>query len=287
MSDEAPTPKKSSPKALLQAIKQRYAAATNTVPRLLEHDRIRAVRAMRENVPFLLVNSGITVGSDLYSESPTISQLLSSLVQKFGPKCKVPVTVCGATSYNTDNSAEDTLESYCKYLEEACAGSLDNGEDAPRYLKDWHIALARPQAQISCPLYNTPWAFRDDWLNAWHDSIESKDDYRFLYAGPKGSWTPMHHDVLLSYSWSINIVGRKRWLLFPPACTPDLMQTGGTLVADLRPYVPLVGAPTLKPPTPALARALHKMIVVDQGVNEALFVPSGWHHQVQTFKLLS
>lgn len=35
-------------------------------------------------------------------------------------------------------------------------------------------------------------------------------DYRFVYVGPAGSWTPLHSDVLRSYSWSANVGGRKR-----------------------------------------------------------------------------
>jgi hypothetical protein len=31
-----------------------------------------------------------------------------------------------------------------------------------------------------------------------------------------GSWTPLHADVFRSYSWSINICGRKLWILYPP-----------------------------------------------------------------------
>lgn len=34
-------------------------------------------------------------------------------------------------------------------------------------------------------------------------------DYRFVYLGPQGSWTPLHADVLRSYSWSANVCGRK------------------------------------------------------------------------------
>ena len=45
-------------------------------------------------------------------------------------------------------------------------------------------------------------------------------DYRFLYMGAAGTWTPMHHDVLNSYSWSVNLVGRKRWIFFPPGTEP-------------------------------------------------------------------
>ena len=30
------------------------------------------------------------------------------------------------------------------------------------------------------------------------------------------SWTPLHADVLRSYSWSTNVAVRKRWKLLPP-----------------------------------------------------------------------
>lgn len=44
-------------------------------------------------------------------------------------------------------------------------------------------------------------------------------DYRFCYLGPAGTWTPLHSDVLRSYSWSANVCGRKRWLLLHPRHT--------------------------------------------------------------------
>lgn len=51
----------------------------------------------------------------------------------------------------------------------------------------------------------------------------SEADYRFVYCGPAGSWTPLHSDVLRSYSWSANVAGRKRWVYPGPqgqwACT--------------------------------------------------------------------
>ena len=41
-------------------------------------------------------------------------------------------------------------------------------------------------------------------------------DYRFVYLGPRGTRTPLHADVLRSFSWSVNLAGRKRWRLLPP-----------------------------------------------------------------------
>jgi hypothetical protein len=117
------------------------------------------------------------------------------------------------------------------------------------YAKDWH-ASAEAEAAGDAPLYLTPELFADDWLNRYFDSLSSDTvalassvrDYRFVYLGPSGSHTPLHADVLRSYSWSANICGHKRWRLFPP--------DGGAFSDVL------------------------------QGPGETLFVPSGWQHDV-------
>ncbi|CAM9862762.1 unnamed protein product, partial [Discosporangium mesarthrocarpum] len=93
------------------------------------------------------------------------------------------------------------------------------------YLKDWHFHLAG-SAGCAADVLETPFFFADDWLNWWWDR-DGRDDYRFVYMGPRGSWTPLHHDVLNSYSWSFNISGRKRWILFPPGETPKLYDRCG------------------------------------------------------------
>jgi hypothetical protein len=41
-------------------------------------------------------------------------------------------------------------------------------------------------------------------------------DYRFVYLGPHSSWTPLHRDVFASHSWSTNVCGAKLWLFLSP-----------------------------------------------------------------------
>jgi hypothetical protein len=57
--------------------------------------------------------------------------------------------------------------------------------------------------------------------------------YRFLYLGPAGSFTGFHCDVLRSYSWSANIAGRKRWVLYPPGQEQFLQDSRGNMITDL------------------------------------------------------
>lgn len=142
------------------------------------------------------------------------------------------------------------------------------------YLKDLHVFHLLGE-DASRELYGAPAHFGDDWLNAW--SKGHGRDYKFAYFGPAGSWTAVHHDVLGSFSWSVNVVGVKRWMLFPPG-TEALLRTGpDTYVADVRDealsrYDPAARERVLA----ARAAALE----FEQRPGEAMFVPACWYHFV-------
>jgi hypothetical protein len=90
------------------------------------------------------------------------------------------------------------------------------------YVKDWHLIrqelrLAEEEGRAPLLPYITPDIFADDWMNSNLDA-RTQDDFRFCYAGSAGSRTNIHRDVYTSYSWSTNVVGSKRWRLFPPEC---------------------------------------------------------------------
>lgn len=94
-------------------------------------------------------------------------------------------------------------------------------------------------------------------------------DFRFVYLGPKGTFTPLHRDVYGSYSWSANVVGRKMWWFFPPGTEAKLRERNG-LMFDVR------GTDR---------EALGIKIIQEEG--EVIFVPSGWHHQVANLDFVS
>jgi hypothetical protein len=108
----------------------------------------------------------------------------------------------------------------------------------------------------------------------WDQRVDVNDDYRFVYMGPKGSWTPFHADVFRSFSWSANICGKKKWIFFPPGEEDCLKDINGHLVFD-------VNSEELKDPSkyPNYNRLKHRFEVI-QSAGEIIFVPSGWHHQV-------
>ena len=67
--------------------------------------------------------------------------------------------------------------------------------------------------------YTPPDFLCSDWLNEFWDSCDDdafEDDYKFVYMGPRNSWTPFHADVIHSFSWSANICGKKKWIIYPP-----------------------------------------------------------------------
>eukprot|EP01104_Vermistella_antarctica_P010379 TRINITY_DN2773_c0_g1_i1.p1 TRINITY_DN2773_c0_g1~~TRINITY_DN2773_c0_g1_i1.p1 ORF type:complete len:300 (+),score=18.90 TRINITY_DN2773_c0_g1_i1:54-902(+) len=89
------------------------------------------------------------------------------------------------------------------------------GTDPVLYWKDWHCALlcdslATPEMP---PFYRLPHLLSDDWIHAYHmhkiacSPLEKNhimeqttlSDYRFVYIGAAGSWTPLHADVFRSY----------------------------------------------------------------------------------------
>uniref|UniRef100_A0A6U5Z5M4 JmjC domain-containing protein n=1 Tax=Guillardia theta TaxID=55529 RepID=A0A6U5Z5M4_GUITH len=136
------------------------------------------------------------------------------------------------------------------------------------YCKDWHMARLHPGSNA----YQLPSYFSEDWLNDYWDGYPALgDDYRFCYLGPRGTWTPLHRDVLRSYSWSANIVGRKLWILYSPSQEEFLKNRRGDLVWDVLNDVD-------RNEFPQFDKA--QAIYVVQRAGEAIFVPSGWLHQV-------
>ncbi|XP_078681566.1 2-oxoglutarate and iron-dependent oxygenase JMJD4-like isoform X2 [Branchiostoma floridae x Branchiostoma belcheri] len=135
----------------------------------------------------------------------------NALKQLFG-KLTVPVADCKRVEFQAQPKCDMMLAEFLDYWQD-----LYTSEHAPGkpclYLKDWHFCRACPDYGA----YETPVFFQSDWLNEfWDLRYRGADDYRFVYMGPKGSWTPLHADVFHSYSWSANICGRKQWLFFPP-----------------------------------------------------------------------
>ncbi|XP_020264846.1 jmjC domain-containing protein 4 isoform X2 [Asparagus officinalis] len=154
------------------------------------------------------------------------------------------------------------------------------------YLKDWHFVKEYPKYVA----YTTPSFFLDDWLNLYldtHSMHQHKDthhdkndincaDYRFVYMGAKGTWTPLHADVFRSYSWSANVCGKKLWLLLPP------LQCHLIFDRNLKTSIYDVHGDISEIKFPGFSQAIWWECTQEQ--NEIIFVPSGWYHQVHNLE---
>ncbi|XP_020620520.1 jmjC domain-containing protein 4-like isoform X2 [Orbicella faveolata] len=192
---------------------------------------------------------------------------LDYLSKEFGHAI-APVANCCQTKYGSQVKEDMSVKQFCDYWRNRSQGINDT---QTLYLKDWHFCKAFPAYNA----YETPVYFKSDFLNEfWDQRSDVADDYRFVYMGPKGSWTPFHADVFRSYSWSANICGCKKWLIYPPGQEKYLTDRLGNLVYDIT-----SDDMNDRHQFPDFEKA-SKPITVIQREGEVIFVPSGWHHQV-------
>ncbi|CAH8447779.1 unnamed protein product [Schistosoma rodhaini] len=172
---------------------------------------------------------------------------------------KLCVSDCSVIEFNTHPVHEVTVEEFISYWNNKAQGK----DDRILYLKDWHyFKKSSENSWFTLPEY-----FSSDWLNEfWSLRNDLSDDFKFLYVGSHGTWTPFHADVYRSFSWSANILGHKRWWIFPPGEERKLLLPNGQIPFDIRSVIK--------------DRKDVKYYVIDQYSGQAVFVPSGWYHQV-------
>ncbi|PIA61786.1 hypothetical protein AQUCO_00200050v1 [Aquilegia coerulea] len=205
---------------------------------------------------------------------------------------KVQVAECGKREFTDQKRVEMSVSNFVNHwLAMSTKDSTDisicqENDESLLYLKDWHFVKEYPEYVA----YTTPLFFRDDWLNLYLNSYNmhtdpgtyqetneiSCSDYRFVYMGAKGTWTPLHADVFRSYSWSANVCGKKQWhFLSPSQCHLVFDRNLKNSVYDIFDDVPEAKFPGFK-------KAIWMECTQDR--NEIIFVPSGWYHQVQNME---
>lgn len=225
-------------------------------------------------LPFLLGNEAHVLPIDI--ERWELSRMLRSISKRvdagnlvgssefedfFGTET-VPVELGAMASYGGSTRTHHTIADLLARI---------RSSDEVIYGKDWHFMLSQAvrECNLCCHLYEVPGAFRDDWLNWFYERCRGgADDYRFIYIGSVGSRTALHHDVLCSYSWSVNLVGYKRWYFWSPKDLPTSVWSDDTSFASMPP--PFERHPPSR--------------VVVSGPGDAIFVPSGWYHYVENIR---
>lgn len=117
------------------------------------------------------------------------------LDSEFGD-ANVSVADCSSIQFLSHTKTTWKLSDYLSYWRKLHNFEKDGTESLQEkgllYLKDWHFTRDYP----SYNAYTIPIMFQSDWLNeVWDQRVDIEDDYRFVYMGPKGTWTPFHADV--------------------------------------------------------------------------------------------
>ncbi|XP_017635192.1 arginine-specific demethylase JMJ20 [Gossypium arboreum] len=201
-------------------------------------------------------------------------------------KSKVQVADCDTREFTDQKRIEMSVSEFVNHWLQGSKENHDVNGKSVLYLKDWHFVKEYPEYQA----YITPLFFTDDWLNLYldnyhmHDDLDadrvsndiSCSDYRFVYMGAKGSWTPLHADVFRSYSWSANVCGKKKWLFLPP------QQFNLLFDRNMKNTVYNIFDDISETEFPGFKKAIWLECI--QEPNEIIFVPSGWYHQVHNLE---
>ncbi|SPC65415.1 uncharacterized protein UHOD_00545 [Ustilago sp. UG-2017b] len=248
-------------------------------------------------LPPALISQWNVVKSQAWHRKPSSSRVSSSsdkgddlvnweaLAQDYGSHTSPVVVIhINAEGKTIEERTEMTIASAIGLIQK---NKLKQDKDGVQsiYIKDWHlIKQLRSQPTADEP-YSVPNLFADDWMNNIHPSgtAGEVDDFRFVYAGTAGSQTLLHRDVYTSYSWSTNVVGRKKWHIFPPRAIPHLRRFPAVetsqLVSDIQTLQTLMKDSNRKD-YPQLERAWELLQGIDQEEGETIFIPSNWYHQV-------
>ncbi|XP_030531428.2 2-oxoglutarate and iron-dependent oxygenase JMJD4 [Rhodamnia argentea] len=205
-------------------------------------------------------------------------------------KSRVQVADCGTREFTDQKRVEMSVSEFAEHW---LMGWKPEESEIPTsdrppvlYLKDWHFVKDYPDYVA----YTTPVFFRDDWLNLYLDCYRmhmdpemyqetddiSCSDYRFVYMGAKGSWTPLHADVFRSCSWSANVCGKKQWLFLSPS------QCDLVFDRNMKNCVYDIFSDASEMTFPGFKETIWTECIQEE--NEIIFVPSGWYHQVQNLE---
>ncbi|KEG10542.1 transferase, transferring glycosyl group [Trypanosoma grayi] len=105
---------------------------------------------------------------------------------------------------------EHTTMNVAEYVRYA----VEQTDERPIYLFDAEFGASMAVES----LYTVPAHFGgDDFFKVLGDS---RPKYRWIIAGPRRGGSSFHVDPNYTNAWNANLTGRKRWILFPPGCTP-------------------------------------------------------------------
>ena len=151
-----------------------------------------------------------------------------------------------------------------------------NLDDSPLYLFDGNFDQDITSKSLLGD-YKVPSYFTDDLLGLVGE--ERRPPYRWFVVGPERSGSEVHVDPLGTSAWNTVVVGRKRWVLFPPG-TPKRIAKGLDVLAKGEDDEAINYFVDLLPRIKRIHRHVVSPIEFIQEAGETVFVPGGWWHGV-------
>eukprot|EP01132_Coremiostelium_polycephalum_P005258 gene5258-6544_t len=178
------------------------------------------------------------------------------LVEKYGD-------ITFKISHNGHKRIPMQFKEYAAYMS-------SNTDEEPLYVFDEAFGEKAPELLED---YKIPKYFPEDLFAV---SGDARPHYRWIVIGPPRSGAPWHIDPAGTSAWNSLLVGRKRWLLYPPSITPigvALEDIDEKFYGSLPSLLWLLEIYPFLPPD-------QKPIEVIQNPGETIFVPGGWWHMV-------
>ena len=160
-----------------------------------------------------------------------------------------------------------------------------NRDDSPLYIFDTAFDEDRIASRILQD-YSVPTYFRNDLFR--YVSEGRRAPYRWFLVGPERSGTTVHIDPLGTSAWNTLLVGKKRWVLFPPH-VPKHVVKGKGLIGKHEDDEAIHYFTTIIPRIKHRARERRQTdpsyrnfacYEFTQHAGETVFVPTGWWHAV-------
>lgn len=150
-------------------------------------------------------------------------------------------------------------------------------DDSPLYIFDSAFD-EKPETKPLLDDYQVPRYFPEDLFALVGE--DRRPPYRWFLVGPKRSGTCVHLDPLGTSAWNTLLVGRKRWVLFPPDVPKHIVKGKNHVrkgeddeavnyFMDILPRIKRANSPET-------LRCMELM----QYPGDTIFVPGGWWHAV-------
>ncbi len=150
-------------------------------------------------------------------------------------------------------------------------------DDSPLYIFDSTFDDKRETSALVHD-YKVPKYFPHDLFALVGEA--KRPPYRWFLVGPKRSGTCIHIDPLGTSAWNTLLVGRKRWVLFPPHLEKRIVKAKDLVFPGEDDEASNYFCDLLPRLLATHASSVDRCIEFMQYPGETVFVPGGWWHAV-------